>query len=64
MTDKFDGMSDEELKTYMLAHRDEESFHAYMDRLSARPNRKYIDPKDPNWKSKIREAIESQLKMG
>jgi hypothetical protein len=31
-------MTDQELKHYFLAHRDEqEAFHAYMDRLNARP---------------------------
>ncbi|MGK7877187.1 MAG: hypothetical protein AB4426_28990 [Xenococcaceae cyanobacterium] len=31
-------MSDQELKRYFLEHRDDvEAFHAYMDRLNARP---------------------------
>jgi len=37
---KFDAMSDEELKRYFLEHRDDEVVHAYMDRCYARPNRK------------------------
>jgi len=35
---KFDAMSDEGVKRYFLEHRDDESFHAYMDRCYARPN--------------------------
>ncbi len=35
----FESMSDQELKQYFLQHRDEDSFHAYMDRRSLRPKR-------------------------
>ncbi len=34
----FDPMSREELRAYMLEHRDDEqAFHAYMDRLATEP---------------------------
>ncbi len=36
---KFESMSDQELKQYFFQHRDEDSFHAYMDRRSLRPKR-------------------------
>ncbi len=39
MTSKFESMSDQELKEYFFQHRDEDSFHAYMDRRSSRPKR-------------------------
>ncbi len=43
MTNFFESMSDQELKQYFLKHRDEESFHAYMDRRSLRPKRVLIE---------------------
>lgn len=58
---KFDTMSDEELKGYFLAHRDDESFHAYMDRRYARSNRYAIAPDDPEWEAKVIAAIEQKL---
>ena len=39
MTNKFESMSDQELKQYFFQHRDEDSFHAYMDRKFLRPKR-------------------------
>lgn len=39
MTNKFDSMTDVELRQYFLKHRDDESFHAYMDRRYARPRK-------------------------
>ena len=35
----FESMSDQELKQYFFQHRDEDSFHAYMERRSLRPKR-------------------------
>jgi hypothetical protein len=43
MTNKFESMSDQELKQYFLQHRDDDSFHAYMDRRSLRPKRVLIE---------------------
>ena len=39
----FESMSDQELKQYFFQHRDEDSFHAYMDRKSLRPKRVLIE---------------------
>lgn len=40
MKSKFQAMSKEELRTYVLNHRDDEAaFHAYMDKLYAQENR-------------------------
>lgn len=39
MISKFESMTDAELRQYFLQHRDDESFHAYMDRRQARPKR-------------------------
>ena len=61
MTNNFDAMSDLELKRYFLEHRDDESFHAYMDRRYARPNRQAISPDDPEWEAKVIASIKRQL---
>ena len=39
----YDAMNDEELKHYFLKHRDDESFHAYMDRRYAKPRQVLIE---------------------
>lgn len=58
---KFDAMSDSELKRYFVTNRDDESFHAYMDRRYARPNRHTISPNDPEWESKMIASVKRQL---
>lgn len=58
---KFDVMTDQELKRYFLKHRDDESFHAYMDRRYARPNRHAITPDDPEWEAKVIASIKRQM---
>ncbi len=57
----YDSMSDSELRRYFLEHRDDESFHAYMDRRHARPNRTSISPNDPQWQQKVIASIKKQL---
>jgi hypothetical protein len=46
MTSKFESMSDRELKQYFFQHRDEDSFHAYMDRRSLRPKRVLMEAEE------------------
>ena len=58
---RFDAMSDEELKRYFLEHRDDESFHAYMDRRYARPNRREIAYDDPEWEVKVIASVKRQM---
>lgn len=58
---KFESMTDQELKRYFLKHRDEESFHAYMDRRYARPNRHVVSADDPEWQQKVVSSIKRQL---
>ena len=48
MTNKFESMSDQELKQYFFQHRDEDSFHAYMDRKSLRPKRVLMEAEELN----------------
>ncbi|MGK7961124.1 DUF6887 family protein [Crocosphaera sp.] len=46
MTSKFDKMSRQELRNYMLKHRDdEEAFQVYLDRVMAQPGEIYPAPK-------------------
>jgi hypothetical protein len=55
-------MSDQELKQYFLAHRDDQSaFHAYMDRRHARPNQIVIQPDDPEADEKFKQMVDQQL---
>jgi quinol monooxygenase YgiN len=51
---KYESMSDQELKRYLIEHRDDqEAFYAYMDRRYARSYREAISPDDPDWETKI-----------
>ncbi|MBW4511350.1 MAG: hypothetical protein KME64_33285 [Scytonematopsis contorta HA4267-MV1] len=55
-------MTDEELKRYFLAHRDDnEAFYAYMDRRKSRPRRAVIRPDDPDWEEKLMAEVQAQL---
>ena len=55
-------MTDQELKQYFLAHRDDQAaFYAYMDRVNARPRKPGIKLDDPDWENKLRAAVEEKL---
>ncbi len=55
-------MNDQELKRYMLAHReDKEAFNAYLDRRHSRSNKTTIKFDDPAWEEKIISVIQTQL---
>lgn len=55
-------MSEQELKHYMLEHRNDVSaFHAYMDRVYARPQQTVIEPDDPEWEAKVIASIRDQM---
>lgn len=53
----FSLMTDAELRTYILKHReDKEAFYAYVDRMSNRPPIAIIEPED--WsKERMQEVI-------
>ncbi|MEH2145575.1 MAG: hypothetical protein V7K54_25790 [Nostoc sp.] len=54
-------MSDQELKSYFLTHRDDkEAFYAYMDRRKS-PGDAAIKLNDPAWEEKIIAVIQKQL---
>ena len=55
-------MSDKVLRQYFLAHRqDGAAFHAYMDRLNARPRQPIARYDDPDFGEKIQAAVLRQL---
>ncbi len=58
---EFEAMTDQELRHHFLEHRAQASFHAYMDRRYARPNRKVISADDPEWEQKVIASIERQI---
>jgi hypothetical protein len=58
-------MTDQELKRHFLAHRDDEAaFHAYMDRVNARPKKPGIKLDDPDWEDKLKAMVEEKLAHG
>ncbi len=55
-------MSDQELKHYLVKHRDDqEAFYAYLDRRQVRPNKPGIALDDPDWQEKVVAVIQEQL---
>lgn len=55
-------MSDQELKHYLVKHRDDQAaFHAYLDRRQARSNKTSIELDDPEWQEKVVAVIQEQL---
>jgi hypothetical protein len=55
-------MSDQELKRYLVKHRDDQvAFHAYLDRRQARSNKTSIELDDPDWQEKVAAVIQEQL---
>lgn len=60
----FDTMSDDELRRYFLANRqDQVAFQAYLDRFSQRPKSIIASPNDPDFDEKIQAAIRQKLKV-
>ena len=58
----YTAMTDQELKYYILAHRDDqEAFYTYMDRRHSRPDKVVIKFDDPNWETKVLAAIQEKL---
>lgn len=55
-------MSDEELRSYFLQHRDDKvALRAYLDRLSDRPHKVITNVDDPDFDAKIQAAIRQKL---
>ncbi|BBD67033.1 hypothetical protein NIES4072_56890 [Nostoc commune NIES-4072] len=58
----YTAMSDQELKSYFLNHKDDkEAFYAYMDRRKSRYRDAAIQLNDPAWEEKIIAVIQKQL---
>ena len=58
----YTAMSDQELKSYLLTHKDDkEAFYAYMDRRKSRHRDAAIKLNDPAWEEKIIAMIQKQL---
>jgi len=50
----YDAMNLDELRQYVLAHRDDNNaFHAYIDRSKQSGRMITIDPGDPDWEAKL-----------
>ncbi len=55
----YDGMSLDELRQYVLTHReDRNAFHSYIDRSKATGRMIAIDPSDPQWEANLDRRIE------
>ena len=58
----YTAMKDQELKHYMLNHReDREAFNAYLARRHYRSNKTVIEFDDPAWEEKIISVIQEKL---
>lgn len=58
MTTKFDAMSLDELRRYVLTHREDiEAFQTYIDRSKAEGRMVSIDLNDPDWEENLTDRI-------
>jgi hypothetical protein len=59
MTTKFDAMSLDELRRYVLTHREDvEAFQTYIDRSKAVGRMVSIDLNDPYWEENLTDRID------
>lgn len=57
-SDNYDAMSLDELRQYLLTHRDDlKAFHAYVDRSKASGRMITIDPTDPEWEKSLEQKV-------
>lgn len=55
----YDAMSLDELRQYVLTHReDNTAFHSYIDRSKATGRMIAIDPSDPHWEANLDRKIQ------
>jgi hypothetical protein len=58
----YDAMSDTELRTYFLAHRqDQAAFHAHLDRLNRQSPTVVANPNEPDFDEKLQALIRQKL---
>jgi hypothetical protein len=57
--DDFEAMNLNELRQYVLTHRqDQRAFHLYVDRSKASGRMITINPGDPNWENSLEQKIQ------
>ncbi len=57
--DKYDAMNLDELRQYVLTHREDVSaFHIYVDRSKAAGRMITINPDDPDWEKNLEQKIQ------
>ena len=57
---EYQSMSLDELRRYMLAHReDQNAFQIYVDRSKAEGRMVTLDMNDPNWEERLTDRIQS-----
>lgn len=55
----FDAMNLDELRQYVLAHREDvNAFHVYVDRSKASGRMITINPNDPSWEDTLEQRIQ------
>jgi hypothetical protein len=63
-TANFDAMNLNELRQYVLTHREDlNAFHIYVDRSKSSGRMITINPSDPNWENTVEQKIQ-QLSTG
>ena len=61
----YDAMSLDELRQYILTHREDiTAFHAYVDRSKAVGRMITIDPGDPQWEENLEQRIRQATSDG
>jgi hypothetical protein len=59
MQANFEAMNLDELRQYILAHREDiDAFHTYIDRSKASGRMITINPDDPNWEDALERKIQ------
>jgi hypothetical protein len=57
-------MTDEQLKRYLLDHRDDrDAFHAYLDRRHTQPRPIIAQLDDPDFETKLQTAVKAQMQQ-
>ncbi|MGK7873145.1 MAG: hypothetical protein AB4426_07470 [Xenococcaceae cyanobacterium] len=61
-TSEYQSMSLDELRRYMLTHReDQDAFQAYVDRSKAEGRMVTLDMNDPDWEEQLTARIQSSV---
>lgn len=64
-SNNYDAMSLDELRQYMLSHREDTmAFYEYVDRSKAAGRMITIDPSDPQWEENLEQKIRQATSDG